>query len=264
MDRSCSSCGSRCGPFDDVEQGETHMEASVRCPYGGSMIVRALTGAIVIGSLGLVIGAVGVAPADACSRAAPPLIGEFVPGRPLPDSESPDSVIVGVYEQQHIAGSPGLIVISPRTVSIVTRYWGTPPANVGLQLHGAGLGVLGASSCGNQAGEVGLIGYNWVDQNDLDQFPDTGRPLPSIDIRQSVDGFLPTTTGLLTAEQEAELTVAFGEPVVLDISRSDRIVGFLMVWQYHLALIAGVLLFIVIRRMRARRVGTGTADTEPL
>ncbi|MEN8237891.1 MAG: hypothetical protein ABFR53_01690 [Actinomycetota bacterium] len=199
------------------------------------------------------------APAWSCSSIPPPHIDDIAPGEPIP--ELTGSTAAGVYEQEHIAGSPGLVFISPRTVSVVTRYWGTPPAHLGPQMHGEGLGIFGVSSCGNQAGTVGLIGYNWVDRHDLDIGRDPHRPLPSIDIRPSLDGFTETTTGVLTEAQEADLTRRFGEPKVVLISAKHRFLANLMAWQYHiiaLGFVAG-LLAIFVFRMQTRRPAANAA-----
>lgn len=193
------------------------------------------------------------APAWSCSSIPPPHIDDIAPGEPIP--ELTGSIAVGVYEQEHITGSPGLVFISPRTVSVVTRYWGTPPASLGPQTHGEGLGILGSSGCGNQAGTAGLVGYNWVDQVYLDNAPDAHRPLPSIDIRPFHDGYTETTEGVLTAQQEADLTERFGKPTTIAVSSSDRLKATLMAWQYHiiaLVSVAGIATVLVLRRRRDR------------
>jgi len=146
-------------------------------------------------------------------------------------------------------------------VSTVTRYWGVPPASTGLQVHGEGLGILGSSSCGNQAGAVGLVGYNWVDQTHLDTSTEPQRPLPSIDTRPFLDGFTATTHGALTPRQEAGLTERFGEPTVLMITSGDRVAAMLMAWQYHLialVLVAGIAVFLVLRMRRTHATATAT------
>ena len=214
---------------------------------------RLIVGAFALTASFLVLAS----PAVACSRAAPPNIADIVPGEPIPGYGM--SPVLGVYEQEHIAGAPGLVLISSRTVSVVTRYWGTPPPHTYLQRHGEGLGVLGMSSCGNEAGHTGLIGYNWVDQSVLEHGTEWGRPLPSIDIRPSTDGFTTTTAGVLDAEQEAELTARFGTPVVLLNSGADRVLGILIAWQYHLAL-ATVIAFAVFALWRLR---TRTRSSDP-
>ena len=187
------------------------------------------------------------------SQSAPPHIDDIVPGQPLPDDAG--DVVLGVYEQEHIAGSPGLVFVSSRTASVVTRYWGTPPPSTGPQLHGRGLWFLGVSSCGNQAGHVGLVGYSVVSQRTLDYHRDSDRPLPWIDIRPHMDGFTATTEGMLTPAQESDLTAKFGAPIILDITPTDQLVAALMVWRIHIAvllvLIALGALF-VLRRHRSK------------
>ena len=68
-------------------------------------------------------------PAQGCSIAGPPPLrvgleeGLFDPGG-------------GIYEQQTVAYAPPIVIRDAATASVVTRYWGRPPANLGLQFEG--------------------------------------------------------------------------------------------------------------------------------
>ena len=176
---------------------------------------------------------VGASVAFACSRTGPPLIEDIVPG--VGNAPIGAADVVGVYEQEHIAEAPALVFVDSRTASVVTRYWGIPPTNVGLSIHGSGAGLLGVSSCGNEAGHVGWVGYYWVDARFLDRPANQSRPLPFIDIGNGV-------IGRLTTDQEAQLADRFGPPVSVEVSFWERIGGTLFVWRHHLAVATAVVL----------------------
>lgn len=38
----------------------------------------------------------------------------------------------GIYEQQTIASAPSILIRAGATASVVTRYWGRPPANLSV------------------------------------------------------------------------------------------------------------------------------------
>ena len=42
----------------------------------------------------------------------------------------------GIYEETTIAWAPPILIREVATASVVTRYWGTPPASVGIQYEG--------------------------------------------------------------------------------------------------------------------------------
>ena len=79
------------------------------------------------------------APAFACSIAQPPDIADLMPGSTLAGGH-PDAEVVGVYEFEYLARSPRLLISGPRAVTAVTRYWGEPPAHLGLEMTGSDRG----------------------------------------------------------------------------------------------------------------------------
>lgn len=197
--------------------------------------------------MGVVLIAQGASPAVAGSGPPPALLGDIEPDETLIGYTS--APVVGVYELEHIAESPWLVFISSRTVSAVTRYWGTPPASTGLELHGTEFGILVQISCGNQAGHKDLIGYNGVSGSNADH-PEAKRHLPFINVGSDSEYFVRAP---LTAEQEAQLTVDFGAPVVLGISFGDHVGAVLLAWRFHIALaivILGLGTFVVLHRKR--------------
>ena len=73
-----------------------------------------------------------VAAARACSIVSAPHIDDLVPGEVVFGEDQ----VLGVYEFEFVARSPNLVVTLAQSVSVVTRYWGTPPPRTGLQRQG--------------------------------------------------------------------------------------------------------------------------------
>lgn len=196
-------------------------------------------------SVGLLLVLAAPVPASACSMEAPPHIEVVAPGEPVRDYS--DDVFLGVYEFEFVAHSPGLIVVGPRSATVVTRYWGVPPSDFGPQRVGSDLGVLGGDgNCGQHLGGTGEVGYWYVDSRNVDH-PNQSRASLTV---AGVDGSL-------TPEQEAMLEERFGPSVVVGVSVADRSVGFLMAWQWQLValgVVAGVIAGIVLFRRRRSRV----------
>lgn len=185
--------------------------------------------------------------ASACSWGWPPTIQEV----------AADADVVGIFEQEHIAEAPALVFVSSRAVSVVNRYWGTPPPNVGLALHGEGSGILGVGSCGNLAGHLGLVRYGGVSQSVVDAPPSAyTRRLPRINIGSEDNRDVINFDGRLSVDQEAVLTARFGPPVTVEVSRWERIGGTLFVWRHHLAIAPALLvpLGLVVSRRRLWRL----------
>lgn len=156
-------------------------------------------------------------PARACSRPIPPTLAQILDPAGLGrDWPSPEVTIAGVYEQTHIASAPSLVVRDVRTVSVVTRYWGTPP-DLGRVMHGDGLGILGGDSCGNESGSAGDVGYHWVVEQGQRRF------LPYI---ETAAGW----SSRLTPAEEADLVARFGSPVVLEVNAITRIAALFQLW----------------------------------
>ena len=89
----------------------------------------ALLGTVMV--LGLLVPA---ASALACDWAPLTSVEDVQPGEPLPEFDPRTSVVHGVYELEHIAASPDVIIVDERTVSVVTRYWGTAPPDTGFAI----------------------------------------------------------------------------------------------------------------------------------
>ncbi len=184
-----------------------------------------------------------VAPAHACSPVLPPRLDDLVPGEPVP---SGNGVVVGVYEFEHIARSPNLVVAISQSVSVVTRYWGTPPPHTGLQRYGPSWEILfGGNDCGAGMANLGDVGYRRVEERAVDN--------PNQPRSGSAIGGVQGSDGSVTAEQEAMLTERFGPPVVLGVSARDRVVSTLMAWQWHLVALVSVamVIFAVLRWRRS-------------
>ncbi len=199
---------------------------------------RTRAGLIAAAVVSAVLVTVGSA-AYACSVRRPPNIADLEPGVPVPD-RNPDIAVVGVYEYEYIARSPQLLISGPRSVSIVTRYWGEPPAHIGLDISGDGAGRWSTTSCGDTTNPVGTIAYWYSDEKSVDR-PDWGRSWLTLE---------GTESGIDTA-QEAMLEDHFGPPVVLGTTSSDRAGAVFILWKWHLlaiVLAAGVWAVIRIRR----------------
>jgi hypothetical protein len=177
------------------------------------------------------------APASACSWAQPPDISELKTGVPLWEG-SP--AIVGVYEVEYLARSPRLLISGPRAVNIVTRYWGTAPAHLGLEMTGTDAGVWAYSSCGDLTRPRGTVTYWYTNEKSAERL-DWGRSW------QTLSGI----DGSLTAAQEGMLAERFGPPVVLGISFFDNVQARFMLWKWHLlALVAAAGAWLYLRRRR--------------
>ncbi len=188
-----------------------------------------LAGAIILATLA------GSAPASACSWAAPPDIADLEPGTALWEGAAP---VVGVYEIEHLARSPRLLISGPRAVTGVTRYWGEAPALLGLEMTGMDAGLWAYSNCGDMTQPAGTVSYWYADEKSIER-PDWGRSV------QTLAG----TDGSLTVEQEAMLVERFGPPVVLGTSAFDHVQARFMLWKWHLlALVIGTGLLLFVRR----------------
>ena len=154
--------------------------------------------------------------AEACSLAPPPNLAELASGV-LGGRE-----VTGVYEQWHLAEAPNLVLRDARTISVVTRYWGSLPAATGPVMHGD-QNLFSQSTCGNMAGSGGMVGYGLT----LGGESPGGRGLPWVEIGD-VGSF--ETTGSLTPEQESELSELFGPPVVVPVGLATRMSAVVMLW----------------------------------
>lgn len=175
--------------------------------------------AILIGLTVVIAG-----PALACSQA------EAIPLAELATGRIGDRAVAGVYEQRHIAAAPSLLVRDERTVSVVTRYWGDPPPDVGPVVHGRQT-ILYQDSCGNEAGQKGMVGYGWTWVGETTR----ERGLPWVTLG---DAGTWETVGTIDAGQEALLEAAFGDPQILEVSLFDRVLSHGLLWWPPAALTA--------------------------
>lgn len=157
-----------------------------------------------------------------------------------------DEEVLGVYEREHLAESPSLLVVGGRTVSVVTRYWGEPPPDLGLNLHTASMGWWdsGVWPCYGGGGHVGRVDYRWVGEGTLDDAPRVTNHIEKHFLGLGADD-------RLSPAQDAELTARFGPPVIVGASLGERLGGTLFVWRHHLAVAPAVLLplgFVASRR----------------
>ncbi len=177
--------------------------------------------------------------ASACSFAMPPDIAGIYPG--VPAVEGDTAAVVGVYEFEYIARSPRLLISGPRAVTVVTRYWGHPPAHLGLEMTGDDAGLFGYSSCGDLTRPTGTRSYWYSDERSVDR-EDWGRSWLT----------LVGTEGSLSEAQEAMLDERFGPPVVLGVTLADRGTALVALWKWHMlaALLIGAAVVVVVRRRR--------------
>lgn len=142
-------------------------------------------------------------PAAACSVAAPPVLEEVLDTRTV--YERP---VTGVFEVEHIARVPGFGIRDARSVSVVTRYWGERPPTTGRIQHGSFW--LGSSdTCGNGDVSTGTVLYSWTDGS-----VENRGQFSAIDV--------PPWGEPVTADQQAALAAAFGDPIDLPVSPATR------------------------------------------
>lgn len=176
--------------------------------------------AILLSAVMVTTGHTGV---QACSIAPVPDLDELRAGESAGDFDT--SPVIGVYEYETIARSPGLF--GDRSITTVTRYWGEAPDDVGLRVVTPG--------CGRTVSDAGTVGYWWVSTSERR-------------FRSSLT--LGDASGTLTAEQEAVLVERFGRATTLDVSRLDRVLASARAWQWELiafAVVGGVGLLVLAR-----------------
>ena len=216
--------------------------------------VRGTIGALVVG-----LSFVAAVPAEACSIAMPPpLLFVLEDGQMSPESS-------GIYEQETVAWAPSILIRSTATASVVTRYWGEPPANTGIQYEGGTwfpfLDRFSGNSCAGLVdrdfnpltpdGPVGTLGYGVSQRPAKTEGPLSPeeaaaqgsipwhRFAPQLPLASGVD------TGALSAAELARLDEVYGRPMVVEVTAFTRIQATIAVWFPILALIAVV--FFVVR-----------------
>lgn len=174
-----------------------------------------------------------VAPAFACSLAAPAEMAELIETGTA--TELPDEPVLAVYEQRHIAWTPGLLLRTERSASIVTQYWGDVEPPLGVKVHGEGLvAFLGFDECGNSASSNGHVEFEVL-----------------LSERAARDGFW-TDLGDLTIDQVRRgLSDRFGEPTEVSTGLDDFVVAYaLLLWPPALFIAALALIVLAARRWR--------------
>lgn len=152
----------------------------------------------------------------------------YTPGPELEELLSDDTwkeQVDGVFEYQQIAWTPSLRFRDERSVSIVTRYWGFPPDQPGLEIHGDH-SWLGVHSCPNGASPLGTVDYGTVNVGAR--------------VWRSSFGGIAVSEGL-TPALAALLEERFGPPVETPVPVTARAgAWFLLLWQPVLFLIVVV------------------------
>jgi len=182
----------------------------------------------------------------------------------------------GVYEQETVAWAPSILIVGETTASVVTRYWGEPPANVGVQYEGGGwfafLSSLGGDSCAGlldsdgdilyHDGRVGTIGYGVAPPPSPEVGPGSGpeeqaaagtvpwhRSAPSLELEPG------GLTGPLSANELTALGAVYGSPQTVDVSTTTRTRASIAVWRPTLFTVSIFVLglWFTVRRMRLHR-----------
>lgn len=178
----------------------------------------------------LAVSAVAATPAQACTVGMPGPLTEMVESWGWPESDG------GIYEQQTIAWAPPILIRDTATASVVTRFWGRPPANVGVQYEGGEwFSFLGSVFVGDSCagivdgdgnivapdGNVGTLGYGLAPPPEDNEGPlspeesvaqgtvPTHRTAPILELENG------KRTGALSATEVQTLEAAYGSATVL-------------------------------------------------
>jgi len=178
--------------------------------------------------------------------------GCSVAGLPLVDAIEADKA-PGVYQQETVARAPGFFLFwSASTASVVSRYWGEPPPNTGIQYEGGDWkwsNPFVVDSCEGLLddddhiitpdGAVGTVGYGLASESDH-----RDAPWPHRGDR--------ARTGELSSDETAIFESAFGSAVGVDHSTWTLIQATALVW-WRTALSYGVLVLIAFWMARRYR-----------
>lgn len=169
---------------------------------------------IVILALWAALLVVATAPAAIpCLWAQPPSLDELI-AEPVAFGEP----VTGVFEVEHIAYAPNIFLRSARSISVVTRYWGEEPPNLGRVTHGE-FWLGGGSSCGNGDFDLGAVVYTWTNGTAENRGQFSGIKVDRDSIEQR-----------LTPQQEMAVTAAFGPAVDVGPSLATQVVAWAQVW----------------------------------
>jgi hypothetical protein len=160
----------------------------------------------------------------------------------------------GVYRQETVARAPGFLLFwSESTASVVSRYWGEPPSNTGVQYEGGEWkwsNPFTVDSCEGLLDDdghiltpdraVGTLGYGVASESDHRDAPwailaSGGR------------------TGDLSSEELSVLQSVLGPPVTVDHSTWTLIQATALVWWRTVLAYALVILLVVWIGRRYRR-----------
>lgn len=228
---------------------------------------------------------VGVATsAQACTVGMPGSLTEVVKEGGWPEANG------GIYEQETIAWAPPILIRDTATASVVTRFWGRPPANVGVQYEGGEWfsflnSLFGIDSCdgildedGNLVapnGQVGTVGYGMAPPPENTEGPLSPeeaaaqgtipfhRSAPLLELENG------SRTGKLSPSEIAALEGAYGSATVLEIPFWTRAQATFVVWWPSLlavALVVGGVIYTVRKRKgrsRSESAAKVNAGAEP-
>lgn len=207
----------------------------------------------------VVIAAMAAQPdiATAC-RIQPALhLEDLAPGEPAYEDDARTETL-GVYEITYLAKAPGMMpIIRDRSAMIVTRYWGEPPPELGVQLT-AYQSWRSWTDCGIRIAEAGTVTYWFTGMLEKDgeehriegEVNSTDRRIDP-EVLVNIERRAP-----VSAAQEVALEERWGPPVVLDISLGERTNAIRMLWQWHLLTGAMIIALIwAVRRWRRHRRG---------
>lgn len=226
-------------------------------------------------------------PALACTVGMPGPLTEVVESWAGPEADG------GIYEQKTIAWAPPIIIRDTATASVVTRFWGRPPANVGVQYEGGEWfsfvdSLFVGDSCagildgdGNLIapdGQVGTVGYGMApppEHNEGPLSPEESaaqgtvpfhRTAPILELENG------TRTGALSETEIQTLEAAYGPAAVLGIPFWTRVQATIVVWAPVLlaigvaVVVVGFVLRLLWRRKARSRLESQSvtnATTEP-
>lgn len=173
-------------------------------------------------------------PAMACMYTPGPELDQLLSG------ETWTGQVDGVFEYQQIAWTPSLRFRAERSVSIVTRYWGLPPDQPGLQIHGDH-SWLGMHTCPNGSSPLGTLDYSTVNVGQR--------------VWRSSFGGIAVSEGL-TPALAVLLEERFGPPVETPVPLTARAAAwFLLLWQPVLfaVVVVACSIWLARRRRQGRR-----------
>jgi hypothetical protein len=191
----------------------------------------------------------------------------------------------GVYERETVAWAPSILIRNQATASVVTRFWGVPPANLGVQYEGGDwfsfLVFLVGDSCAGRLdedgnvlfpdGRVGTVGFGVAPPPpppSSEAHPEDGpeeraavgtvpwhRSAPSLYLESG------DQTGPLSPEESAALEDAYGSSHTVSVSTATRVQATIAVWwPIALATVVVILaLWFVMRRIRGDRLDAGVS-----